>query len=147
MSSILKSPATSLFSSSISSSCSVYAWIQLCFPDLSSQGSSPAAVAVIWPSASPSDQCGNLSWGQTRQRAAGAWESGYSRTHNPTLHFLFPGSPSLCKRWAVVVRAVRGAGAGCGGGLSGKTVQLHDPTKHMGVLRASDNCPPLLCLL
>ncbi|KAA8588998.1 hypothetical protein FQN60_010343 [Etheostoma spectabile] len=123
MSSVLNSPATYLFSSSLSSSCSVYAWTQLCFPALSSQASSPAAVAVIWPCASPSfpsDQCGNLShsWGQTRLRAAGAWESGYSRAQNPTLHFLFPGPPWLGKRWAVVVQGVRGAGAGCGWGLS-----------------------------
>lgn len=109
--SVLDSPAAaSLLSSSLPSSCPVNAWIQLWFPGLSSQASSPAAVAVIWPGASPSsptDQCGNLSWGQTRQRAAGPWESGYSRAHNSTLHFLFPGPPSLGKRWAVVVQGVR----------------------------------------
>ncbi|GAA6228922.1 uncharacterized [Lates japonicus] len=49
MSSVLNSPAAPLLSSSLSSSCSVHAWTQLCFPALSSQASSPAAVAVIWP--------------------------------------------------------------------------------------------------
>lgn len=96
---------------------------------LSSQVFPPAAVAVVWPGASPSslpDHCGNLSWGQSGQRAAGAWESGYSWTHNPALHFLSP--PSLYERWAVVVQRVRGAGTGCGWGVIGKTTQLHDPT-------------------
>lgn len=96
---------------------------------LSSQVFPPAAVAVVWPGASPSplpDHCGNLSWGQSGQRAVGAWESGYSWTHNPALHFLPP--PPLYERWAVVVQGVRGAGTGCGRGLIWKTTQLHDPT-------------------
>lgn len=76
-----------------------------CSPrSLSSQALPPAAVAMVWPGASPSslpDHCGNLGWGQSPQRAPGAWESASSRTHNPPLHFLSP--PSLCKGWAVVV--------------------------------------------
>lgn len=136
-------PATPLLSPSLSSLCSVHAWTQLCSPVLSSQASSPAAVAVIWPGArpsSPTNYCGNLShnWGQTRQRAAGAWESCYSRAQNSTLHFLFPGPPSLGKRWAVVVQGIRGAGAGCGGGINRKTMQLHDPNRHMWVQTALD---------
>lgn len=91
---LLSSPAAAV--SSLPSFCSLRS--------LSSQAFRPAAVAVVWLGASPSsltDHCGNLGWGQRGQSAAGAWESGYSRTRNPTLHFL--SSPSLCKRWAVVV--------------------------------------------